>query len=128
MSPSSARMRVLIADDDRDTLMTLGILVRSEGFDVELAQRGADVLDAVRRFGPHCILLDISMPDRTGHEIALDLINRYRTACPVLVAVTARTGDSEKQLAKANGFRYYIPKPYDPDQVLALLAELRKKL
>lgn len=121
-------MRVLIADDDRDTLMTLGILVRSEGFDVELAERGEDVLDAVRRFGPHCILLDIGMPDRTGHEIALDLTMRYRTACPVLVAVTGRTADSERQLAKANGFRYYIAKPYDPELVLALLAQLRKKL
>lgn len=117
-------MRVLIADDNRDTVMTLGILLRSEGFEVELAQGGAPVPELVRRFRPHAVLLDIGMPDRSGHDVALQLTREYGPACPVLIAVSARTADIEKRAAKVNGFRYYIPKPYDPDRLLGLLGGL----
>ena len=63
-------MRILIADDDRDTIMTLGILLRSEGHEVCLAQRPEEVAGAVREFKPKVVLLDIGMPGRSGYEIA----------------------------------------------------------
>jgi DNA-binding response OmpR family regulator len=117
-------MRVLIADDNRDTVMTLGILLRSEGFEVELAQGGSAVPELVRRFRPHAVLLDIGMPDRSGHDVALQLTREYGSDCPLLIAVTGRTADDEKRAAKVNGFRYYVPKPYDPERLLGLLGGL----
>lgn len=129
MSPDSTvklgeGVRVIIADDNRDTVMTLGILLRSEGFHVELVHGGREAVDAVRRIRPHALLLDLGMPDVSGHDVALQLRREYGDSCPVLIAVTARTGEGEKLLARSNGFQHYVAKPYDPDQLLGLLARL----
>jgi CheY-like chemotaxis protein len=61
--PASRPLRVLVVDDERDTLMTLGILLRSEGIDTRLAAKGAEVAAMVAEFRPDAILLDIGMPE-----------------------------------------------------------------
>lgn len=63
-------MRVLIADDNLDTVMTLGILLRSEGHEVWSTQAGREVPSAVRTFKPALVLLDLGMPDLSGYEVA----------------------------------------------------------
>lgn len=119
-------MRILIVDDERDTVMTLGILLRSEGYDVHLAQAGTEVSGAVRRLRPHAVLLDIGMPDRNGYAVAQELTREHGASCPYLVAVTARSGDADRKAAFDSGFRHHVAKPYDPDQLLALLASLNR--
>lgn len=120
-------MRVLIADDNRDTVMMLGILLRSEGIDVRLATRGADVQTAAAEFRPDAILLDIAMPDRSGLDVALDLTRDYGSKCPVLIAVTAHSSDAAKRLTTKSGFRHHVAKPYDPDALLRLVASIEPK-
>ena len=120
-------MRVLIVDDERDTVMTLGILLRSEGYDVHLAQAGSQVSKAVRELRPHAVLLDIGLPDRNGYAVAQDLTREHGAACPFLVAVTAHSRDSDRKAALDSGFRHHVPKPYDPDRLLALLASLHRE-
>ena len=116
-------VRVLIADDERDTVMTLGILLRSSGFEVDLVQGGADVPSAVRNKRPHAVVLDIGMPDRNGYEIAQELRRTYGNGCPVLIAVTGRAGDPVK--AGALGFSHYFTKPCDPLELLGVLSGLQ---
>jgi CheY-like chemotaxis protein len=115
-------MRVLIADDDRDTVMTLGILLRSEGHETWLVQKGAEVAQAVRDFKPAIVLLDLGMPDRSGYEVAAELFRDYGASCPVLIAVSGRSGAADKQKAETSGFHHFIPKPYDPEVLLSLVA------
>lgn len=119
-------LRVLIADDERDTVMTLGILLRSEGFDVRMTTRGAEVPGAVRAFNPHFVLLDIGMPDRTGYDLAQELKAHYGDACPLLIAVTAYRAPAEKALAKARGFHHHVGKPYNPVALIHLLSILKR--
>src|SRR5437763_1275316 len=118
-------VRVVIADDERDTVMTLGILLRSEGFDVRLLQGGADVPKAVAAAHPHAVLLDIGMPDRDGYELARELKRTYGDRCPMLIAVTARVSDADRAKASASGFDHYIPKPYNASELLKLLSALQ---
>jgi CheY-like chemotaxis protein len=121
-------MRVLAADDERDTLMTLGILLRSEGFDVRLVPGGGDVPSAVREFRPHAVLLDLGMPDRSGYEVATELTQKYGSARPILIAVTAHSGESDQLAAEIFcGFHHHVSKPYDSDSLLGLLASVREK-
>ena len=117
-------MKVLIADDERDTLMTLGILLRSEGFDVQLAVSGAEVPKMVREFRPDVVLLDLGMQDRNGYEIAMELTSEHGEACPILIAITAYSNDSYRRLSQQLGFRHHVAKPYDPNGLLRLLASL----
>ena len=119
-------LRVLIADDERDTVITLGILLRSEGFEVFQTTKGADVPSAVAEFKPDFVLLDIGMPDRTGYDLAEELRGRYGAACPALIAVTAYRTPAEKALAKASGFHHHIGKPYNPVALIHLLSILKR--
>lgn len=117
-------LRVLVADDNRDTVMMLGILLRSEGMLVRLTTKGAEVQAAVGEFRPDAVLLDIGMPDRSGLQVALDLSREYGPKCPVLIAVTAHSTDAAKRLTAKSGFRHHVDKPYDPDALLRLVASV----
>ena len=117
-------LRVFIADDNRDLLMLLGILFRSEGMVVQSTTRGAEVRSAVAQFRPDAVLLDIAMPDRSGLEVALELMRDYGTQCPVLIAITAHSNDVARRLTAKSGFRHHVAKPYDPDALLKLVASV----
>jgi CheY-like chemotaxis protein len=120
-------VRVLVADDERDTVLTLGILLRSEGFEVLTITSGAEVAAAVREFKPDFILLDVGMPDRTGYEIALELRAHYGDACPPLIAVTAYRTRADRAQAMQSGFHHHIGKPYNPVALIHLLTILKRK-
>ena len=119
-------LRVVIADDERDTLVTLGILLRSEGVDVRLTSKGAEVETAVAEFRPDAVLLDIGMPDRSGLQVALDLTRQHGQKCPVLIAVTAHSSDAARRLTAQSGFRHHVAKPYNPDALLELVTSVQR--
>ncbi len=121
----SQPVRVLLADDDRDSAATLGALLELEGYEVRAVHGGQEALDAAREFKPHVVLLDRGMPKVTGYEAARRLRQRYGDDCPLLVAVTAWKQASDKILASLAGFDHHVAKPYEPAELLRLLARLR---
>jgi CheY-like chemotaxis protein len=118
-------LRVLIADDDRDGALMLSVLLGSEGYEVRAVHGGQEALDAAREFKPDVVLLDIGMPKITGYEAARRLRQRYGERCPVLVAVTAWKQASDKILASLAGFDHHVAKPYEPADLIRLLAKVR---
>ena len=116
-------MRVLVVASDRDALMTLGIVLRSEGFEVRLLDSGAAVEQAVKEFHPHSVLVDLRMPERSGYEIAAELTRVYGSARPFLIGVAASSSD--EQAAKRCGFHRHLSRPYDPQELLSVLASIR---
>jgi DNA-binding response OmpR family regulator len=104
--------------------MTLGILLRSEGMDVRLARGGLQVPRAVAEFAPDAVLLDLALPDHSGLDVAHELRQCYGERCPILIAVTGRRTDADRRKAAVSGFRYFVPKPYDPRALLDLVASL----
>ena len=120
-------LRVLIVDDDRDTLLTLGLLCREQGMYVHLLRDGGEVVAAVEAFRPHVVVLDIVLPHRSGLEIAEEITQRYGEQRPVLIAITAYSSDVDRRLAKAAGFQDFLAKPYDPQALLRRLAALKPK-
>jgi DNA-binding response OmpR family regulator len=125
--PPLRALRVLIVDDDRDTLLTLGMLCRSEGMEVEMLRRGAPVPAAVAQFVPDVILLDIGLPDRSGFDVAEELSERYGEHGPLLIAVTAYASETEREMARISGFHHFIAKPYDPQSLLRRLSLLKPR-
>ena len=117
-------MRVLLADDDRDSAASLSTLLEIEGFEVRVVHGGQEALDAAREFKPHVCLLDIGMPKITGYEAARRLRQRYGDDCPVLIAVTGWKQASDKILATLAGFDHHVAKPYEPSELVKLLAKL----
>ena len=123
---SAQRLRVLIADDERDAVATLAALMMDEGHQVREVYSGDSVLDQVRDFSPHVVLLDIGMPGMNGYVIAKHLHEEYGERCPVLIAVTAWNKGTHRMYGKIAGFTKYLTKPYDPAALLALLPTLAR--
>lgn len=118
------KLRILIADDDRDAVVTLSSILQDEGHEVIEVYRGDAVLELARRYKPDTALLDIGMPGLTGFEIARELRENLRDACPVLIAVTAWHQRSAREMGKLVGFSHYLTKPYSIEDLLDILASL----
>lgn len=124
-SPRPRALRIVVADDERDTVLTLMTLLRDEGHEVRGVYRGSDVLRTVDDFDPDAVLLDIAMPDLSGYEVAQQIRSRYGAIRPLLIAISGRYKQgSDKILAEIVGFNHHVAKPYEPGALLALLARL----
>ena len=127
--PSGQRqLRVLIAEDDRDSAASLEALVQTEGHSTRCVYRGYDVVGAASDFGCDVVLLDIGMPGINGYDIARVFRKAYGSAKPVLIAVTAWSSTPDKFMAKAAGFDHHFGKPYDPNELLTALREIAAKV
>ena len=122
--PAARRLRVLIAEDDRDSAASLEALVQLEGHETRCAYRGREVVGTARDFGCDVVLLDIGMPGINGYDIARIFRKIYGSAKPVLIAVTAWNRTPDQFMAKAAGFDHHFGKPYDPQKLLAVLREI----
>src|ERR1043165_1637939 len=114
-------LRVVVADDEPDTVLSLRLLLEEEGHTVRGVANGSEALRAVRDFGADVLLLDIGMPGMSGFAVARALRERYGSAKPLIVAITGRKAEADRWLAGSMGVDHYVPKPYDPSEVLALL-------
>jgi two-component system CheB/CheR fusion protein len=115
-------LRVLVVDDERDSVDMLTLLLNDEGHEVRGLTRGKEVLDAVADFKPDAVLLDIAMPDASGYELAKEIRRRYGEVKPMLIAISGRYKQaSDKMLGQIVGFDHYLTKPCDPGMLLSLL-------
>ena len=115
-----ASLRILVADDNRDQVLTLLSLLRGEGYEVRGVYDGQAALDAGAEFEPDVYLLDIGMPGMTGYDVARKLRELYGTN-PVIVAITAYAQSSDKIAAQLAGFDHHVAKPFAADTLLKLL-------
>ena len=115
---------MLIVEDDKDTVLSLTLLLRSEGHEVRGVHGANEMWQVVDDFRPDAILLDIGLPDRNGYDVARTLRRRFGAHAPMLVAVTAWNKGADKLLAQLAGFDHHVGKPYDPQSLLTLLAPL----
>src|SRR5688500_16814614 len=103
-APRRAALRILIADDERDAVTMLAVLLRDEGHEVSSALRGVEVLDLVRLTLPDALILDINMPGMSGYVIARELRKRYGQVAPLMIAVSGVwTRSAERLLGQAVG-------------------------
>jgi len=125
--PSKAprSLRVLIADDDPDTVITLTMLLGDEGYEVQGVHTGRHVMGAILDFAPDAVILDINLPDLSGWEVARRIRER-RAAQPLLIGISGEyKKGADKVLAHISGFDHYLVKPYDSQMIFAALHELR---
>jgi len=118
-------LRVIVADDERDTVLTLAMVLKDEGHEVQGVYTGSRVLPLVREFDPDVVLLDIALPEQNGYELAEQIRARPRGRRVLLIAISGQYKQgSDKILADLKGFDHYLVKPFDPATLLALLAPL----
>ena len=117
----SLRLRLVIADDNRDAAESLAMLMRLEGHEVHLAHDGASALTTVGNVRPDAALLDIGMPGLSGYEVARAVRADSRLQGMYLVAITGWGQAADKARALSEGFDVHMTKPVDVHRLLDLL-------
>ena len=112
----SRAARILLVDDEVSIQRSLTPLLKSRGYDVEVAGTGTDALKAVGLRTPDLIVLDLGLPDLEGAEVCRRV--RDASALPIIV-LSARSGDAEKVATLDNGADDYVTKPFSPEELLA---------
>ena len=116
-------LRVLIADDDRDTASMLAAILRDEGHETHVVLRGDEVLELDRLTRPDAVILDVNMPGMSGFALAREIRSRRGIAAPLLIAISGQwTRKEDQQLGQGVGFDHYLLKPCPPAEVVRLLA------
>jgi signal transduction histidine kinase/CheY-like chemotaxis protein len=115
-------VRVLVVEDDPDTLGLISEALRGRGADVCLSALGADALTILARTEVDVLVSDIGLPDMDGYDL-LDRARATRGAVPAL-ALTAYVGPEDIKRAHVAGFDRYLAKPFCPETLAITLAEL----
>ena len=116
--------RVLVVDDNREAADTLGALLNMLGAEVRVTHDGQAALEALPRFRPAAVFLDLGMPGMDGHEVARRIRAIPDTRDTVLVAITGWGHESDRQATRAAGFQYHLVKPANIGDLETLLASL----
>lgn len=118
---------IVVADDDRDAVLSLSMLLQAEGHEVHTAYSEKQTLDQVLRHDPDALLLDIALGQGSGFRVANTIRDRHGNARPMIIGLSGIfRKSSDRILADINGFNYYMVKPYEPHALLALLQPLRQ--
>lgn len=117
-------MKIVVADDDRQILGALRIILSARGYDVILARDGKEALDRVVRDHPDLVVLDLGMPRLDGLSV-IEAIRGWSTV-PILV-VSGRSDSTEKVQALDLGADDYVTKPFATDELLARIRALGRR-
>ena len=104
------QLRVLVVDEEETLTKVVGIALGLEGWQVRAIARGAEAVDAALDFVPHAILLDISLPDTNGVDVAAQL-RASGVVAPILF-LTGHDSLEDRLAAYAAGGDDYITKPF----------------
>lgn len=121
----TAERRILLVEDDPDSLALLDFMLQLEGFEVRSASSVDEATAILSAWRPDVIVSDIGMPTADGFE----LVRRVRAQAeqlghlPVL-ALTGFASAADRSAALAGGFDAHVPKPVDPDVLLQTLRRL----
>ena len=115
--PSLADVRVLVVDDDSDSLFLLRAILEGAGAHVTTATRAHEALSAVGPF--NVIVSDIGMPEMDGYSFIRELRITDRTI--PAIALTAYARNDDVRAALNAGFQQHFAKPVDPDALLAAI-------
>ena len=111
--------KILIVDDNIDTVELLRKRFRAEGYDTDEAYDGDDGLKKVRDYGPELIILDVMMPTIDGYEVCKKLKGDENTKDIPVLMLTAKGRVPDKVKGLNVGAEGYITKPFDFKEVLA---------
>jgi DNA-binding response OmpR family regulator len=124
----TGKKKILIVDDERDIVRALTIRLEASGYQVISAYDGAQGVFLAHKEKPDLILLDIRMPSGDGFSVAEKLKQTSRTTRIPILFLTGSPEREAEEKALALGARFYIKKPYDPEELLdAVKRALEKK-
>lgn len=125
-SKLNAKNKILVVDDDNDTLYTVGEIIKDLGYDVVFARNGLECIAQQRKEQPDLILLDIMMPQMDGFETIKRLRKIYDAEKLPVIALTAYAMIENRETIDKNGFNDLITKPLRRAEIEMKLSKIFK--
>ncbi len=111
--------KILIADDEKNIVISLEFLLRNEGFDVIVAGDGEAALQMIAEHRPDLVLLDVMMPKRSGYEVCQRVRERPDWRQIKVIMLTAKGRDVEVSKGLSLGADLYVTKPFSNSELVA---------
>ena len=119
------KTKLLIVEDDPHIVLGLEEVLKGEGFDVAICNRGDTALEAVGRHRPSLIILDVMLPGLSGYDVCRQLRTR-KVATPILM-LTAKGQEIDKVVGLDLGADDYLTKPFGVRELLARIHALLRR-
>jgi len=119
--------KILVVEDDVDTLLGLRVLLRAHYYPSVVAQNAADAVTQTREHHPELILLDLGLPGTDGFALLKFLGRGYLSRVPVIV-LSGRDRLENKERALRAGAVHYLQKPWDDDDLLETIDRYMTRL
>ncbi len=117
----TASQRILLADDNRDSLESLALLLELHGNEVRTAPDGVSAVAEAELFRPDVVLLDVGMPQMSGYDACRAIRSREWGRQVLVVALTGWGQEADRERSHAAGFDQHFVKPVDPKMLLRYL-------
>jgi twitching motility two-component system response regulator PilH len=118
--------KVMVVDDAYSELQVMETILRSAGHEVVTSLDGDQLEDKIVSERPDLVLLDIVMPKRNGYEALRGLRKDDRTKATRVVVVSSKNQESDRVWGMRQGADEYLPKPFTPEQLLAVVRRFVK--
>ncbi|MEN8172290.1 MAG: response regulator [Chloroflexota bacterium] len=111
--------KILIIDDDLETLHLVGLLLERKGYDISVAESGQIALEKIEKEIPDLIILDIMMPGMSGIDVARHLRAQESTNLTPIIMFTAKSQIDDRVEGLEAGADAYLAKPSEPKELYA---------
>ena len=118
-------LRVLVVDDNVDAARTLAMVLEVAGHGVTVEHAAHAALERAAQAGFDVVLLDIGLPDMSGHVLAGRLKQLPGCAHAALIAVSGYGQEQDRRMSREAGFDAHLVKPVPPDQLIDVIARAR---
>jgi DNA-binding response OmpR family regulator len=120
--PLAPPVKVLVVDDDRDTVEMVKMLLDLNGGSTHAAYDGSEAVRLAGELRPEIILLDIGLPKLNGYEACRQIRQHAWGRSMIVVALTGRGHDDDYARSQDSGFDMHLVKPVEPELLLTVLA------
>src|SRR5215216_6734221 len=115
---------ILIVDDNRDSAESLAMLFEITGNKTYMAYDGVEAVEAIEKYRPEVVLLDIGLPKLDGHEVCRRVRKQPWGKNIIMIAITGWGQEDDRRKSEEAGFDGHLVKPVDYDKLLELLSSL----
>ncbi len=119
------QFRILVVDDEERIINFLRSKLKASGYEVFTAANGLEALEQVHAQEPDLVVLDLIMPKMDGLELLKEL--RAFSAVPIII-LSAKGADVDRIAGLGLGADDYLPKPFNPDELVARIEAVRRRL
>lgn len=117
-------LKILVADDEPNIVISLEYLMKREGYTVLVARDGQEALDMIARDRPDLVLLDVMMPKKSGFEVCQAVRASEELQATKILMLTAKGRDTDLAKGLALGADAYMTKPFSTRDLAHKVAEM----